>query len=160
MNNDDSRGNQTSYQHRKPSSPHKNAYSPNSVYYGNSNHNSQQPQQQQRKKHFSGGHGTGGHGTGGHGTGGYNKGSNNNDRLMKQNDTIIRLLKEIRDRLPAPVGGVNNENGEDFDQGSSSQSEKHLEPRENGSAEMDNDENEDTAGNVEEDSLEVENEQD
>ncbi len=28
---------------------------------------------------------------------------NNNDRLIKQNDIIIRLLKEIRDRLPAPV---------------------------------------------------------
>lgn len=27
---------------------------------------------------------------------------NNNDRLIKQNDIIIRLLKEIRDRLPAP----------------------------------------------------------
>ncbi len=26
-----------------------------------------------------------------------------NDRLIKQNDIIIRLLKEIRDRLPAPA---------------------------------------------------------
>jgi hypothetical protein len=28
---------------------------------------------------------------------------NHNDRLIKQNDIIIRLLKEIRDRLPAPA---------------------------------------------------------
>ncbi len=28
---------------------------------------------------------------------------NHNDRLAKQNDIIIRLLKEIRDRLPAPA---------------------------------------------------------
>jgi hypothetical protein len=142
MNNDDSRGNQN-YQHRKPL-PHKNSYSPNSVYYGNSNHNNNQ-QQQQKKKHFSGGH---------------NKGSNNNDRLMKQNDTIIRLLKEIRDRLPAPAGAVNNDNGDDFDQRSNSQSERRLESRDSDSVEMDNDENEDTFGNAEEDSFEVENEQD
>ncbi len=138
MNNDDSRGNQN-YQHRKPSS-HKNSYSPNSVYYGNSNHNQQQ---QQKKKHFGGGH---------------NKGSNNNDRIMKQNDTIIRLLKEIRDRLPAPAGAVGNDN--DFDQRSNPQSEKRLESRDNDAVEMDNDENEDTFGNTEEDSFEVENEQD
>jgi len=30
-------------------------------------------------------------------------GNNNNDRLMRQNDLIIRLLKEIRDRLPPPA---------------------------------------------------------
>lgn len=30
-------------------------------------------------------------------------GGHQSDRLAKQNDTIIRLLKEIRDRLPAPV---------------------------------------------------------
>jgi hypothetical protein len=29
--------------------------------------------------------------------------NNNNDRLMRQNDLIIRLLKEIRDRLPPPA---------------------------------------------------------
>lgn len=28
--------------------------------------------------------------------------NNQNDRLVKQNDIIIRLLKEIRDRLPEP----------------------------------------------------------
>jgi hypothetical protein len=27
---------------------------------------------------------------------------NSNDRIIRQNDIIIRLLKEIRDRLPAP----------------------------------------------------------
>lgn len=148
MNNDDSRGNQ-SYQHRKPS-PYKNAYSPNSVYYGNSNHNNQQPQQQQRKKHFpSGG-------------GGHNKGSsNNNDRLMKQNDTIIRLLKEIRDRLPAPpAGAVVNENGEDFNPKSNLQAENHSETQDNDAVEMDSDENEDSFDNADEDSFEVENDRD
>ena len=30
-------------------------------------------------------------------------GGHTNDRLAKQNDVIIRLLKEIRDRLPAPI---------------------------------------------------------
>jgi hypothetical protein len=143
MNNDDSRGNQN-YQHRKPS-PYKNSYSPNSVYYGNSNHNNQQPQQQQKKKHFSGGH---------------NKGSNNNDRLMKQNDTIIRLLKEIRDRLPAPAGAVVNENGEDFNQRSNLQAERHSEHHDNDAVEVDCDENEDSFDNADEDSFEVENERD
>ncbi|MDO5575625.1 MAG: hypothetical protein Q4F84_00985, partial [Fibrobacter sp.] len=34
---------------------------------------------------------------------GFNKGtSGKDDRLIKQNDMIIRLLKEIRDRLPEP----------------------------------------------------------
>jgi hypothetical protein len=144
MNNDDSRGNQ-SYQHRKPS-PYKNSYSPNSVYYGNSNHNNQQPQQQQRKKHFPGG-------------GGHNKGSsNNNDRLMKQNDTIIRLLKEIRDRLPAPAGAVNNENGEDFNQRSNIHAEGQSEHQDSDAVE--NDDNEDSFDNTDEDSFEVENERD
>jgi hypothetical protein len=31
---------------------------------------------------------------------------NNSDRLLKQNDTIIQLLKEIRDRLPPPLPGT------------------------------------------------------
>lgn len=90
MNNDDSRGNYNSYQHRKPN-PHKNSYSPSANYYGNNGYNNQQhsqnsqhPQQQQRRRPP-------------------NKGNfNNNDRLIKQNDIIISLLKEIRDRLPAP----------------------------------------------------------
>ena len=30
-------------------------------------------------------------------------GNNGNERLMRQNDLIIRLLKEIRDRLPPPA---------------------------------------------------------
>jgi hypothetical protein len=34
------------------------------------------------------------------------------ERLVKQNDTIIRLLKEIRDRLPPPPGGVTPEPSE------------------------------------------------
>jgi hypothetical protein len=37
------------------------------------------------------------------GTGNSSSGSSNgNERLMRQNDLIIRLLKEIRDRLPPP----------------------------------------------------------
>jgi hypothetical protein len=31
---------------------------------------------------------------------------NHNDRLLKQNDMIIRLLTEIRDRLPPPLPGT------------------------------------------------------
>lgn len=71
-----------------------NYYSPSARYlYGGQ---SQQPNVPPQKGHRSGGH----------------KRSNDNhllDRLAKQNDTMIRLLKEIRDRLPsqgvAPSGG-------------------------------------------------------
>lgn len=36
---------------------------------------------------------------------------NNNEKLLRQNDIIIRLLKEIRDRLPEPVQKVNDDAG-------------------------------------------------
>ena len=34
---------------------------------------------------------------------------NYSEKITKQNDLIIRLLKEIRDRLPAPAGGLPEE---------------------------------------------------
>jgi len=45
---------------------------------------------------------------------GYNNRTNNygsNDRLVRQNDIIIQLLKDIRDRLPAPPAGVSTSAG-------------------------------------------------
>ncbi|MBN1601505.1 MAG: hypothetical protein JW915_07850 [Chitinispirillaceae bacterium] len=141
MNFDDSRGNQN-YQHRRPS-PHKNSYSPNSVYYGNSAHNNQQQQQQQKKKHHSV----------------HNKGNMSNDRLTKQNDTIIKLLKEIRDRLPAPAGTPVSDNGEDCNQKSSFHSEKVPSQTENDSVEVDAEDNDGEFDSADEDSFEVENEQ-
>jgi|WetSurMetagenome_2_1015567.scaffolds.fasta_scaffold139033_2 hypothetical protein len=45
-----------------------------------------------------------------------NGNGNGNERLMRQNDLIIRLLKEIRDRLPPPPVSaqvsINNSNAE------------------------------------------------
>jgi hypothetical protein len=35
---------------------------------------------------------------------------NYNERIMRQNDLIIRLLKEIRDRLPSPPVHASSEN--------------------------------------------------
>ncbi len=63
------------------------SYNGNSHYNGNSfngNHNNQQ-NQRRRTDRFK------------------RDNYNHNDRLIKQNDIIIRLLKEIRDRLPAPA---------------------------------------------------------
>lgn len=60
----------------------------NSGYNGNSSYNSGNSQTQRRRPA---------------GNGGFKPQSNNNDRLIRQNDTIIKLLKEIRDRLPAPA---------------------------------------------------------
>jgi hypothetical protein len=60
----------------------------------------------------SGGYSSGYSGGGGYksgGYGGYNRNNSNygsNDRLTKQNDTIIQILREIRDRLPAPPPGT------------------------------------------------------
>lgn len=86
--------------------PEKNGnYSPSARYfYGGA---SQPPQHQ----HQGGGGGGGGggnqhhrreHRRDGHGGGGGGGGGGQWDRLAKQNDVIIRLLKEIRDRLPPP----------------------------------------------------------
>lgn len=107
MNSDDSMRNTHYSSNRKPGMSKSQGYSPSMNYnyngnqtqhgnhgnssshgnhsnHGNSNYNSQQnPRRKQPFKRD-------------------NHGSNNNDRLFKQNDIIIRLLKEIRDRLPAP----------------------------------------------------------
>jgi hypothetical protein len=141
MNVDDSRGNQN-YPYRKPS-PHKNSYSPNSVYYGNSNHNQQHQQQQQKKKPPFG----------------HNKGSSNInvDRLVKQNDTIIKLLKEIRDRLPAAANPSATENGDDYDQKSDIHHEKVLSQNDNEITDMDADDSDEALDDGDDD--ETENEQ-
>jgi hypothetical protein len=82
----------------------------NSYNNGNSaNYNGQQGQNQRRRppeNRFK----TGGGNGGGHH-------SNFNDRIVKQNDIIIRLLKEIRDRLPAPpAGSINTTDSEYLEQ--------------------------------------------
>lgn len=97
MNSDDSSRGNSSYTNRKPATPkyEKNhVYSPSTNYNYNStqpNHGNQsfgnQPQGQRRKpvpfKRDSSGSST--------------------DKLVKQNDIIIRLLKEIKERLPLPA---------------------------------------------------------
>jgi hypothetical protein len=105
MNGDDSRGNY-GFQQRKPS-PHKSVYSPNTMYgnpgYTQGQHpqhsHSQHPQQQKRRPPFN---------KSNHGN------NNSNDRLIKQNDQIIKLLKEIRDRLPATASSVSSESGDEL----------------------------------------------
>lgn len=78
----------------------KGNYSPSVSYnYGQNSGNFQSPQQphggpRRRPDRPKPRQGTGGGNGGGFG---------NVDKLMKQNDIIIRLLKEIRDRLPKAV---------------------------------------------------------
>jgi hypothetical protein len=43
--------------------------------------------------------------------------NNSNDRVIRQNDIIIRLLKEIRDRLPPPPESLQNGPAEDSNHG-------------------------------------------
>lgn len=89
MSSDESRGNYINP--NRKSSPKSHGYSPSSSFnfnYGNSsqyngNHQSSQQHHPRKRPGFKGN-------------------SNRDDRLIKQNDTIIRLLKEIRDRLPVP----------------------------------------------------------
>ena len=97
MSNDDfNRGNQIQ-QGRKSYQP--NRYNPGSSYnynYGynqNPNFNGQQ-HPRRRADRFK------------------RESLNINDRLAKQNDMIIRLLKEIRDRLPPPAETSRGDNGE------------------------------------------------
>jgi len=76
-------------------------YSPSSNYHYNSGQNSFQHQHPRRRSdRFR------------------RESLNNADRLIKQNDIIIRLLKEIRDRLPMRENGQHNYAGQDrgFDQ--------------------------------------------
>lgn len=91
MSNEDySRGSQMQ-QGRKPYQPkyQDNRYSPSSNYnYGysqNQQFNGQGQHPRRRVDRFR------------------RESLNYNDRLARQNDIIIRLLKEIRDRLPAPA---------------------------------------------------------
>jgi len=94
MNSDESSRGMSNYMNRKQNPPKygdkNHMYSPssnfnygNSSYNGNSSFNGQQQRTHRRP--------------------GYKRDNfNSNDRLIKQNDIIIRLLKEIRDRLPPP----------------------------------------------------------
>jgi hypothetical protein len=97
-------------QNRRPSSPNKSYNSPSANYsYNNYNSNG----------NGNSGYNNGGHqqsykkpGGGGHSNHKFNKphhggGGGSSDKLLiKQNDQIIKLLKEIRDRLPAPAAGL------------------------------------------------------
>lgn len=102
-------------QNRKFTTPNKynekHSYSPsaNYSYNYNGNGNSQgygnhQPQSHSKPRRpdnkFKGG--------GGH--------HSSNDKLIKQNDQIIKLLKEIRDRLPPPPEGAVAETEAELDQ--------------------------------------------
>jgi hypothetical protein len=89
MNSDDvPRG--LPYQQGRKSIPSKyqdNRYSPSANYNYNSNGGFPSQQQYQRRRIDNR----------------FKKDNvNYNDRIMRQNDLIIRLLKEIRDRLPSP----------------------------------------------------------
>jgi hypothetical protein len=96
-------------QNRRPSSQNKSYNSPSANYSynnynsngnGNSGYNNGGHQQSYKKP------GGGGHTNNkfkSHHSGG---GSSNDKQLIKQNDQIIKLLKEIRDRLPAPTEGL------------------------------------------------------
>jgi hypothetical protein len=107
MNQQTRRSNPPNKYNDKPSYSPSTAFGPKNnsnhsynSYSGNSaNYNGQQGQNQRRRppeNRFK----TGGGGSGHH--------SNSSDRIVKQNDIIIRLLKEIRDRLPAPPAGSVN----------------------------------------------------
>ncbi len=103
MINDDSSRNMHYPPARKPIPPKSQVYSPSTSYnyngtqtahgnHGNPNYGSQQHLRRKPNQFKRDNHGA-------------------TDRLAKQNDIIIRLLKEIRDRLPPPpvVAGENNE---------------------------------------------------
>ena len=97
MSSDDSVRSMHYSQNRKPGMSKPQGYSPSMNYnyngnqaqhgnhgnHGNSNFSNQQHQRRKPGQFKRDNH-------------------NSNDRLVKQNDIIIRILKEIRDRLPAP----------------------------------------------------------
>ncbi len=71
-------------------------YSPSARYfYGGASQPPQHQHQGQNQHQGQGQHRRNQHKRDSHG--------HQNDRVVKQNDVIIRLLKEIRDRLPAPA---------------------------------------------------------
>jgi len=85
-------------------------------YGGSSSYNSRpRPQynSQQRSHGSEGGYNRGSNYGSNNRTGGYQRntqsrdsGSASSDRVIRQNDQIIKLLREIRDRLPAPPAGT------------------------------------------------------
>ncbi|HMA65164.1 MAG: hypothetical protein ACM31E_02145 [Fibrobacterota bacterium] len=95
-------------QNRRPSSQNKSYNSPSANYSynynssgnGNSGYNNG-GHQQSYKKPGGGGQHTNNKFKSHHGGGG----GSSDKLLIKQNDQIIKLLKEIRDRLPAPPAG-------------------------------------------------------
>ncbi len=99
MNSDDVPRGMPYQQNRKPS-PSKyqdTRYSPSTNYNYNYNSNggfSSQQHQRRRIDRFK------------------KEGVNYNERIMRQNDLIIRLLKEIRDRLPPPPVPAPSEGGD------------------------------------------------
>jgi hypothetical protein len=96
-------------QNRRPSSQNRSYNSPSANYSynynsngnGNSGYNNGGGHQQSYKKPGAGGH-TNNKFKSHHGGGG----GSSDKMLVKQNDQIIKLLKEIRDRLPAPPAGT------------------------------------------------------
>jgi hypothetical protein len=100
-------------QNRRPSSQNKSYNSPSANYSynynsnsngngnGNSGYNNGGGHQSSYKKPGGGGY-TNNKFKSHHGGGG---GGSSDKQLIKQNDQIIKLLKEIRDRLPAPPAG-------------------------------------------------------
>jgi hypothetical protein len=108
MNSDESPRNMQYPSNRKPLPPKNQVYSPSSSYNynggqsqhgGNHGNHGNQPygnQQHQRRKPMPFKRDSM------HGAGSSSGGSSASDKLSRQNDIIIRLLKEIRDRLPAP----------------------------------------------------------
>jgi hypothetical protein len=103
MTNDDVPRNMPYPQGRKPITPNTRYSSPSPSYNYNYNSNSSYPSQQHMRRKMDNRFKRDNRDNG-----------NSNERLMRQNDLIIRLLKEIRDRLPPPpvtaaVSGVNAE---------------------------------------------------
>jgi hypothetical protein len=101
MNSDETPRGMPYQQGRKPipSKYQDNRYSPSSNYNYNSNNSFPSSQHPRRRFDRFKRDPTGN--------------SNNNDRLMRQNDLIIRLLKEIRDRLPPPAVSASYNGGGD-----------------------------------------------
>ncbi|MBN1128789.1 MAG: hypothetical protein JXA71_07370 [Chitinispirillaceae bacterium] len=91
MTNDDVPRNMPYPQGRKPITPNSRYSSPSPSYNYNYNSNSSYPSQQHLRRKMDNRFKRDNRDNG-----------NSNERLMRQNDLIIRLLKEIRDRLPPP----------------------------------------------------------